>query len=391
MNLDELHKQYPYTQSDVDKIVKQVVYENNEQAKSVEKPVAIINAGQSGSGKSKLTEISESEYSETGVVIFDVDRHRIQYPNSQALQVSHPAYFSDVTHEFASKVAIGAVDEAIKNRQNIVYDRTSNRISSIERIDRQLRQTENPYRLEMKVMATDFDTSKMRVHLRYEEQGGAGFGRYVREDVQKEIYDGVANTIKLVEERKLVDKISVYDKNLKVIYENELVNGEWQKPSQAYEILQQERGKMLTGEAALHVQQGWQKIKFKMDERGANKEGSEQVIVDTMNSSIQQLKDKHGITVHMPVQAQTLYGHVHSGTIVAVSSQNALQLTPAGKAYVHSLQNAPSLQQQLGQKVQISYNSDGKATVLGMDAGDRQKQMDKQLDKGNKDFGLGNN
>lgn len=102
-------------------------------------------------------------------------------------------------------------------------------------------------------MGTDFETSKMRVHLRYEQQGGAGFGRYVREDVQREIYDGIADVIKQVEERKLVDKITIYNKNLKPVYENELVNGEWKKQPNGYQALIEERAKPLLGRDSLHI------------------------------------------------------------------------------------------------------------------------------------------
>lgn len=256
MNLDEIKSNYTVSDEEIVERTKTIVDRNNKTVQSVERPIAFVNAGQSGSGKSGLTEISKNEVGSARAVVFDVDLYRDAHPQAEEIKQNHPAYFSDITHEFAAKVAIAVTDEAIKNRQNIIFDRTSNKIRSIERLDKQLRQIDDPYRVEMKVMATDFDTSKMRVHFRYEEQGGAGFGRYVREDVQKEIYDGIADVIKQVEERKLVDKISVYDKNRKVIYENELVNSEWKKEPNAYAVLQEERNQILKGSHALHVQQG---------------------------------------------------------------------------------------------------------------------------------------
>lgn len=44
-------EKYPFTQNDIDKVVDDIVKENNEKVKSVPNPIAIINAGQSGSGK----------------------------------------------------------------------------------------------------------------------------------------------------------------------------------------------------------------------------------------------------------------------------------------------------------------------------------------------------
>lgn len=359
---DDFSEQYPFSQIDIDKVVADLIQENNENVKSVSNPVAVINAGQSGSGKSALTKLSQQEFFATGAVIFDVDEHRNDYPNAESIKLNHPAHFSDITHEFASKVAIAVTDEAIKNRQNVIFDRTSNKIRSIERLDKQLRQIDEPYRVEMKVMATDFETSKMRVHFRYEQQGGAGFGRYVREDVQKEIYDGIADVIKQVEERKLVDKITIYNKNLNIVYENELVNGEWAKEPKGYQSLIKERAKPLLGSDALHIQQGWQIIQFKMNERQADYQGSEKDITDTMNRSILSLKENHNIEVKPPIEA--VAGRVYSGTIAVMSENNALQQNNIGKAFIHRLENIPMLSQKdVGKDLTITYDAYSKGDV----------------------------
>lgn len=359
---DDFSEQYPFSQIDIDKVVADLIQENNENVKSVSNPVAVINAGQSGSGKSALTKLSQQEFFATGAVIFDVDEHRNDYPNAESIKLKHPAHFSDITHEFASKVAIAVTDEAIKNRQNVIFDRTSNKIRSIERLDKQLRQIDEPYRVEMKVMATDFETSKMRVHFRYEQQGGAGFGRYVREDVQKEIYDGIADVIKQVEERKLVDKITIYNKNLNIVYENELVNGEWAKEPKGYQSLIKERAKPLLGSDALHIQQGWQIIQFKMNERQADYQGSEKDITDTMNRSILSLKENHNIEVKPPIEA--VAGRVYSGTIAVMSENNALQQNNIGKAFIHRLENIPTLSQKdVGKDLTITYDAYSKGDV----------------------------
>lgn len=358
-------EKYPFTQNDIDKVIDDIVKENNNTVKSVSNPVAVINAGQSGSGKAGLTQKSKEEFGQAGAVVFDVDEHRDVYPNAERIKQNDPAHFSDITHEFASKVAIAVTDEAIKNRQNVIFDRTSNKIRSIERIDSQLRQIDNPYRVEMKVMGTDFETSKMRVHLRYEQQGGAGFGRYVREDVQREIYDGIADVIKRVEERKLVDKITIYNKNLKPVYENELVNGEWKKQPNGYQALIEERAKPLLGRDSLHIQQGWQIIQFKMAERGADYGGAEKDIADTMNRSIAELKNKHNIEVKESIYA--VAGGTYSGTVGAMSNTRVLQQNAIGTAIIHQIDNLPSFKNEhLGKDLKIIYGSDGKGDIVSV-------------------------
>lgn len=214
-------------------------------------------------------------------------------------------------------------------------------------------------------MGTDFETSKMRVHLRYEQQGGAGFGRYVREDVQREIYDGIADVIKQVEERKLVDKITIYNKNLKPVYENELVNGEWKKQPNGYQALIEERAKLLLGRDSLHIQQGWQIIQFKMAERGADYSGAEKDIADTMNRSIAELKNKHNIEVKESIYA--VAGGTYSGTVGAMSNTRVLQQNAIGTAIIHQIDNLPSFKNEhLGKGLNIIYGSDGKGDIVSV-------------------------
>src|SRR5699024_591855 len=125
---------------------------------------------------------------------------------------------------------------------NILFDQTSRTPDGIKIISDRAKAKDMPYDVELHVIATDLDTSRMRVHGRYENGGGApGGGRYVDEDFQKKSYQGVADTVKTIEDDKSVDRLVIYNRNGKPIYDNLLKNGKWQNTPKAHETLLNER------------------------------------------------------------------------------------------------------------------------------------------------------
>lgn len=210
-------------------------------------PRAIIIGGQPGSGKGTLTEKAARElHKQGGFVLVDADKLRAMHPDNNHLMRENDRQAANLTHNDASKWAKRLANDAIEGRRNIVIDQTSKSPDSLIARTKQLKDA--GYKVELRVMAVNAETSEQRIHTRYEREKAAnGAGRFTPKPVHDAAYVGLPESVAAVEREKTVDTISVYDKHQTRIYENTLHNGEWvQQPPGAKNALERERNRALT-------------------------------------------------------------------------------------------------------------------------------------------------
>lgn len=191
-------------------------------ALTVSQPKAVITGGQPASGKGQLAAFAREEFSNYGgSVTIDPDRLRSYHPKYNELQETDDKNSAKYTHHDAKKWSLELLDEAIKNKKNVVIDQTSADFQTLKDTVNNLKK--NGYdHIELKVMSVPEITSRQGIYHRYEmEKASTGSGRFVPPEVHKEIYDKLSTTVKEVEKSKIVDQLSVYDRNYKQIESKE--------------------------------------------------------------------------------------------------------------------------------------------------------------------------
>ncbi len=201
----------------------------------------------------------------------------------------------------------------------------------------------------------------MRKHYRYEESGGfEKGGRFVPQKVHDDSYKGVANTIKIAEEKKTVDSIYIYDKKGTQIYENKLVDGEWENEPKGYQVFTNERMRELTVKERHQLVDGWNSVTLSMIDRNA--EIKEPTYSQGVKEKISALAEK-GFKIGFPEIAKA--GRNYSGEISAISDKNVIQKRSSEPyAVIHNRKNLTNFKEDdLHQKLRISYDSELKGKI----------------------------
>lgn len=207
------------THDEVFEIIKKDFLSNSQ---SVEKPGLVITGGQPASGKGKLAGEAALDFANRGgSVIVDPDRLRQYHPQYEALQESNDKTSSGFTHPDAKKWSLELAEEAVKGRKNIILDQTSADYDTLKNTVAKYREADYQH-IELKIMAVPEMTSEQGIYHRYEmEKQEKGTGRFVSPEVHHEIYDKLANTVQRVDESKIVDRFTVYDRYYKPIQQKD--------------------------------------------------------------------------------------------------------------------------------------------------------------------------
>jgi adenylylsulfate kinase-like enzyme len=240
-------------------------------------PVAIIMAGQPGSRKSTLTTIAEDELkSRGGYVLVDADKAREWHPAYTDLMHENDKEAANKTHTVASMWVKRLTEKGIGERRNLILDQTSKDADKVRQQAMQLR--EAGYRVEVRAMATSDVISEQGIYRRYEEQKiRNGMGRFTPKETHDKAYQGIPLTVERIEKKRLVDKISIYDFSGKLIYNNELKNGEWQAEPRGREALEAERNRALTPFDRQEFKQNYKGLLAVMMARHASKHELDEV------------------------------------------------------------------------------------------------------------------
>lgn len=355
---------YSLSEKEIDRAAANSIPTYTDHLSKQKEPVIVFTGGQAGAGKSSITEIQKSRFNKD-LAIIDSDIYRKNHPKNQEIQSLYPTIASSLTHQAGAKISNRVRDAAFDKGANILFDQTSRVPNGIKAIAERGKNQATPYKVELHVMATDTDTSRMRNHARYEkDNGAAGGGRYVPEQFQKTSYDGVGDTVKKIEDDKSVDRIVLYDKKARVIYDNSLKDGEWLNKPEAHKKFVEERERELTVIEKKELEQGWQKIKFQMDQRQAKI--TEPEIVKIANEGMQKAIDRRSIHIKDPEIAKP--GRTYSGDMTVASDNAVLQQQKNGRAIIHSMSSITGFDKEtdIGKSFKVSYDKDGKGSASNL-------------------------
>lgn len=194
------------------------------QTERQERPTAILLAGQSGAGKSTVSnDLRQALQQRGGYIAVDADHFRHHLPYVEDLD-REDADFSTQTQVDAGALANAIRDEAIKNRRNLVIDGTLRDSDAAIELAKTLR--DNGYRVELHAMAVNEQISYERATSRYERDRAAGKpARYVSKDWHDRSYAGMADSVRRLEYSAAVDRVSVYDRLGNVVHEQAPMKG----------------------------------------------------------------------------------------------------------------------------------------------------------------------
>lgn len=359
----DLVDKYKVSDDEIELIAKDIIEKEMSHLSSPKKPTIIFTGGQAGAGKGGITR-QQLERFNNDIAVVDADLYRNQHPKNSEIKELYPEIASSLNHQAGARIGNKIRDSAFEKNANVMFDQTSRTPDGIKAIKNRVAKEGKNYDIELHVLASDLDTSRMRVHSRYEDGGGAeNGGRYVDDAFQEKSYKSLADTVKVIEDEKTVDRIVLYNKYVEPIYDNKLINGEWENKPQAHKTLLDERQRELTSKEKKDLAQGWQKVKFKMNQREAST--TEPSIAKIAEEGIKKAENNHGLKIKDP--QLTKPGRTYTGTFTEVSKNGkALQQNDIGNAYIHNTQDLGLGRDKIfGQNLKVKYDQNMKAELSG--------------------------
>ncbi|PRA80168.1 hypothetical protein CQ054_21255 [Ochrobactrum sp. MYb29] len=239
-------------------------------AEPLEKPVIILVGGQPGAGKTSLVTSGVSDLSHRGATVQIVgDNLRSYHPRYDAFQKNDPTLQSQLTHHDVGRWTDKLIIEAASCRLNIVVETTMRSPEAVAFIAQQARVA--GYRVETRIVAVNERESWQGCLNRFEQMHSEGNAACIP---PKEHHDnaviGLVDTIRHLEDKKLVDVVQVRLRNGDIIFDNQLVDGVWLKPVGAAAALVEERNRIRTPEELELFSTRWQAVLQSMESRNAD-------------------------------------------------------------------------------------------------------------------------
>jgi predicted ABC-type ATPase len=174
--------------------------------KTVDSPTSVFLAGQPGSGKGNLSDVTISQFNGNAVVI-DPDHLRQYHPDIKDVK---DQYTLDVDSRKWKEMLIS---DCIKEKKNIIFDGTLG--GNIKYIESDIRNVkDNGHNIQINALAVNDSVSKLGFTSRYEKQVlESGNGRPVDLSYHNEIYKNIPNNLTTIIGKDLVDEIKIYKRN----------------------------------------------------------------------------------------------------------------------------------------------------------------------------------
>lgn len=239
-----------------------------------ERPVAIIFGGQPGSGKSAAVDKAVGELAPRGgcieIIGDDLRPHHPAYADLMARDDRSAAFFTD---RDSARWVERALVHAREVKVNVVVEGTFRNPEVVTGTMRAFRQA--GFQIEARVLAVNRNFSLQGILQRYEVQKfDRGAGRMTSDAAHEAAYAGLPQSLALVEEHRLADRLTVYRRGAQRLYTNHLQHGEWKEPSRALEVLTAERERPLSLSESRELLDGYRELETTMGqvERGASPE-----------------------------------------------------------------------------------------------------------------------
>lgn len=232
-------------------------------------PRAIILGGQPGAGKSRALDTSAADFPGRNVVILNGDDYRRWHPLSNEILDTDEENYARLTDPDVREWTRRLLDEAVKERLNIVFESTMRSPEPITTTLVNLRKA--GYLVTARVMAVHRFESITGIFRRYEQQkADIGHGRMAPLSVHDEAYTGLLNTLDSIQTRKAADRIHSLSRTGDTVCDLIVSDGEWEPSWSARNAVIGHRNQPVSLEMALRILTPWLEISEMMAERKAD-------------------------------------------------------------------------------------------------------------------------
>jgi hypothetical protein len=187
-----------------------IVPENNAATESTLKPIAIIVAGQTASGKSTLIGSSKDELEfEGSAVEICSDNMRPYHPQYEYLVEKFPDNSTYIVNDDAVKWVDKLIRLCIDTKRNIILESTIKEADKI--IDTVNYLKDEGYNVHLKIMAVNPIMSKLGMYQRYEgEMMDNGHGRWIGTEIHDDRVKHLPVSFKKILDKAILDDVEVY-------------------------------------------------------------------------------------------------------------------------------------------------------------------------------------
>ncbi len=238
-DIEEIKKSYKLNEDEFEEMyqnTRKIIFGN---AKTYENPTAIIIGGQTGAGKGGLDVYSKKEFKKQGLdsVVIDVDIFRMLHPKAKEIITKYPTFYTDITGQETSPIAKAILEEAINKGYNFIFEGTMRNTEILET----MRKMPANFTKIVRVIATSPKESLLTAFERNEEQIKLiGYGRFTKVDIHNNSCKGVLDTLKIVEESGVPDRIQVFTRGKDIVtpdlvYDSGKENNEYNSASETLE------------------------------------------------------------------------------------------------------------------------------------------------------------
>lgn len=354
--------QFPFNQKKFAAKYEKIERRHFKDTEPVVRPLCVILGGQPGAGKSGLLEASKQDFIDRNVVMINGDELRYYHPNYLNILKTDERQFAELTDPYARPWTKQLFDRTIETRRNVVFEGTMREVGPITDTMRRLQDAD--YYVVARVIAAHENDSMAGIHRRYEEQKAAkGFGRWSNIQAHNDAYNGMPATVGYIEQNKLADCVEVYDRQGRVIYQNELQQNEWQKLPMARAAIERERQRPRTLEERQKQDVEWNTILAMMTARRADVNEIEKVReVSRQYGGLQNYEVKAVEYAQQGFEARFAEaGKKYVGVIVSVDDKHVIQSVKEAGHEVHIqherlvLTTSKNELIKVGAKVEIKY------------------------------------
>lgn len=194
----ELKNKYALSAEEFEEMYKKCEFITFYKCTKSDNPTAIFVGGQTGSGKGGIDVYSEKEFIKKGIIaaVIDVDVYRVLHPRTEEILKKYPTIYTNLTAETTGKIVKRIIKHAIDNRYSFIFEGTMKNTEAFET----MKSMPNYFNKIVRVMAVPKVESLLTAFERNDEQINiTGFGRFTNVETHNATYEGVLNTIEIIE------------------------------------------------------------------------------------------------------------------------------------------------------------------------------------------------
>lgn len=250
---------------------------------TVANPKAMIVAGQPGAGKTRVLEVTKSEFPDNNIVIVNTDDLRSFHPKYKEIVSIDDRRSAERTHPDASEWRQQLLDRSIETRRNIILEGVFKNGEQLTEIIQKMK--DHGYDVTVRFVAVHERYSVWGIHKRYEkEKIVRGHGRFVPIEYHQECYQQLPNTAEHLERQGKANQVEVFSRNGTLLYSNSTTGEGWSKPVGARASIEGERDRRLEESELDEYKESWNRVFEYMEDRKApSKE------IDEIKEMLQQL------------------------------------------------------------------------------------------------------